>query len=114
MMRHRMLNLSFWEVQSELGQVFEQDVQDCQQKLQIGVFQGEETQAILNVICQMMTFQPEEQLAIEEALESEWMIKWVLPGLKSCELYHAGIQSRPSPINCQSAIVFLEIHTHYT
>ena len=48
------------EVWPELGQAFERGAQGYQQKLQMGVFQGEETRAILNLICQMLTFQPEE------------------------------------------------------
>lgn len=45
----------------------------------MGVFEDEETQAILSLMCWMLTFQPEQRLTIEEVLESEWMVKWVLP-----------------------------------
>ena len=72
------------EVWPELGQAFERGVQDYRRKLQMGVFGEEETQAILNLIRRMLTFQPEERPTIEEVLESEWMVKWVLPDLKSC------------------------------
>lgn len=72
------------EVWPELEQAFEQGVQGYRRKLQMGAFGGEETRAILNLIRWMLTFQPEERPTIEEVLESEWMVKWVLPDLESC------------------------------
>lgn len=62
------------EVWPELGQAFERGVQDYRRKLQMGVFRGEETRAILNLIRRMLTFQPEERPTTEEVLESEWMV----------------------------------------
>ena len=72
------------EVWLELEPAFEQGVQGYRRKLEMGVFGGEETRAILTLIRRMLTFQPEERSTIKEVLESEWMVKWVLPGLESC------------------------------
>lgn len=72
------------EVWPELGQAFEQGVQDYRRRLQMGVFQEEEIRAILHLMRRMLAFQPEERPTIDEVLESEWMVKWMLPDLKSC------------------------------
>jgi hypothetical protein len=68
----------------ELEESFEYGVQHYRRKLEKGVFGEEETRAILNLIRQMLKFQPEERLTIQQVLESEWMVKWVLPDLESC------------------------------
>jgi serine/threonine protein kinase len=72
------------EVWRELEESFEYGVQHYRRKLEKGVFGEEETRAILNLIRQMLKFQPEERLTIQQVLESEWMVKWVLPDLESC------------------------------
>lgn len=72
------------EIWPALEQAFERGVQDYRRRLQKGVFGEEETRAILNLIRQMLAFQPKERPTIEEVLESEWMVRWVLPDLKSC------------------------------
>ena len=72
------------DVWPKLEQAFEQGIQYYRQRLQMGVFGEEETKAILNLIRWMLAFRPEERPTIEEVLESEWMVKWVLPDLESC------------------------------
>ncbi|KAK2750695.1 hypothetical protein FQN57_002768 [Myotisia sp. PD_48] len=48
----------------------------------MGVFDEEETTAILDLIRRMLVFKPEQRLTIEEVLASEWMVKWALPALE--------------------------------
>ena len=73
------------EVWPELEDAFQQGVQSYRQKFAIGVFGEEETRAILNLIRQMLAFQPEKRPTIEDVLGSEWMVKWVLPDLERCD-----------------------------
>ena len=42
-------------------------------------FGSEETAAILCLMRSMLAYQPEESPTIAQVLESEWMVKWVLP-----------------------------------
>lgn len=72
------------DVWPKLEQAFEQGIQYYRQRLQMEIFGEEETKAILNLIRWMLAFRPEERPTIEEVLESEWMVKWVLPDLESC------------------------------
>ena len=73
------------DIWPKLEDAFEQGIQHYRQRLQMGVFGEEETQAILNLIRRMLAFRPEERLTIEEVLESEWMVKWVLPDWERCK-----------------------------
>lgn len=72
------------EVWPGLGQAFEQRVQSYRRKLEMGVFGDEETRAILKLLRLMLAFQPKDRPTINEVLESEWMVNWVLPDLESC------------------------------
>ncbi|KAG5914910.1 hypothetical protein E4U53_004572, partial [Claviceps sorghi] len=68
-----------------LEQTFENCVQLWRRKQQErcgGAFDDEETRAILDLIRGMLRFRPEERLAIDEVLRSEWMVKWALPALE--------------------------------
>ncbi|PWY88821.1 kinase-like protein [Aspergillus sclerotioniger CBS 115572] len=68
------------EVWPPLDQEFEQGVRKYRQK-QPGIedFDDEETAAILDLMRRMLKFRPEERLTIEEVMQSEWMVKWVMP-----------------------------------
>ena len=67
------------EVWAELEQAFEKSVQSYRRQLEIGEFGAEETRAILNLMRQMLTYQPEGRPTIEEVLNSEWMRELVIP-----------------------------------
>ncbi|ODM15750.1 hypothetical protein SI65_08984 [Aspergillus cristatus] len=70
-----------------INQAFEEGVQEYRRKRgRVGEFDREETAAILDLMRRMLAFRPEERPTAEEVLESEWMVKWVLPDLnKSLE-----------------------------
>lgn len=72
------------DIWPEFEQGFETGVQSYRRKLQMGVFGDEETRAILRLIRQMFKFRPQERPTIEEVLESDWMVNWVLPDLERC------------------------------
>lgn len=67
------------EVWPELEQAFEKGVQSYRRQREMGEFGVEETRAILNLMRQMLTFQPEGRPTIEEVLNSKWMREWVIP-----------------------------------
>lgn len=63
-----------------IDEVFEEGVQKYRRKRdRVGVFGREETAAILDLMRRMLAFRPEERPTAEEVLQSEWMVKWVLP-----------------------------------
>lgn len=63
-----------------INQAFEEGVQEYRRKRgRVGEFDREETAAILDLMRRMLVFRPEERPTAEEVLESEWMVKWVLP-----------------------------------
>lgn len=94
--------LKWWELWGERGQffddnghpkegryvwppidkAFEESVQTYRRKLGVGEFEREEAAAILDLMRQMLAFRPEERPTAEEVLQSEWMVKWVLPELE--------------------------------
>ncbi len=47
-----------------------------------GIFDEEESRAILDLMRGMLRFGPGERLTAAEVLESEWMVKWALPELR--------------------------------
>ena len=62
-----------------IDQAFEEGVQKYRRMDGMGEFDKEETAAILDLMRRMLAFRPEERPTAEEALKSEWMVKWVLP-----------------------------------
>ncbi|PYI30888.1 kinase domain-containing protein [Aspergillus indologenus CBS 114.80] len=62
-----------------IDQEFEGGVQHYRRKRKMGEFGAEETAAILDLMRRMLAFRPEERPSAAEVLQSEWMVKWVLP-----------------------------------
>ncbi|PYH81545.1 kinase domain protein [Aspergillus uvarum CBS 121591] len=62
-----------------IDQAFEDGIQHYRKKRKMGDFGAEETAAILDVMRRMLAFRPEERPSAAEVLQSEWMVKWVLP-----------------------------------
>ncbi|KAJ0422996.1 kinase-like domain-containing protein [Aspergillus carlsbadensis] len=71
-----------------IEQAFEDGIQEARRELDMGEFSGEETRAILDLMRRMLTFRPEERPTVEEVLQSEWMVKWVMPD------YHRSRQTK--------------------
>lgn len=66
-----------------LENAFEEFVQKYRRKREAtGIFEDQETTAILELMRGMLKFRPEERLTIDEVLRSEWMVKWALPQLE--------------------------------
>lgn len=66
-----------------LDVAFEEFVQKYRRRWpEVGIFGDDETAAILDLMRRMLAFRPEERLTAEEVLKSEWMQKWVLPGVE--------------------------------
>ncbi|KAG6357472.1 hypothetical protein INS49_013349 [Diaporthe citri] len=71
------------ETWPNLEDAFEEFVQKYRRKREAaGIFEEQETSAILALMRSMLRFRPEERLTIEKVLESEWMVKWALPQLE--------------------------------
>lgn len=67
-----------------MDEAFEEGVQKYRRKSsRVDEFGGEETVAILHLMRRMLAFRPEERPTAEEVLQSEWMVKWVLPDFES-------------------------------
>jgi hypothetical protein len=63
-----------------IAKAFEEGVQKYRRKSRLAnEFDREEMVAILDLMCRMLAFRPEERPTAEEVLKSEWMVKWVLP-----------------------------------
>lgn len=62
-----------------LDTAYEDWVQKYRRKRDVNEFGSEETAAILCLMRSMLAYQPEESPTIAQVLESEWMVKWVLP-----------------------------------
>lgn len=61
---------------------FEDFVQTYRRKrLNMGIFDEEETKDILRLMRAMLRFHPAERLTIQEVLTSDWITKWALPEL---------------------------------
>lgn len=70
----------------ELATAFEDFVQKYRREEETaGVFEEDETKAILELLRGMLKFRPEERLNIDEVLRSRWMVKWALPQLEECQ-----------------------------
>ncbi|KAI0537228.1 hypothetical protein GGR58DRAFT_513969 [Xylaria digitata] len=52
---------------------------------ELGIFGDDEMRAFLILMRGTLTFQPEERSAIEGAVKSEWMQKWALPAMSTCQ-----------------------------
>jgi serine/threonine protein kinase len=65
-----------------LDTAFEKFVQKYRREEGYVPFEADETAAILALMRGMLRFDPKERLTIEEALQSEWMVKWALPELQ--------------------------------
>ncbi|QKX59470.1 uncharacterized protein TRUGW13939_06604 [Talaromyces rugulosus] len=69
-----------WYVWPRIDEAFEEGVQKYRHKSsRVNEFDREETMAILDLIRRMLVFRPEDRPTAEEVLESQWMVKWVLP-----------------------------------
>ncbi|KAB8203010.1 kinase-like domain-containing protein [Aspergillus parasiticus] len=66
-------------VWSSIDEVFEEGVQRYRRKFGMGEIDREETAAILDLMCRMLTFRQEERPTAREVLQSRWMVDWVLP-----------------------------------
>ncbi|KAH8431017.1 uncharacterized protein LDX57_008678 [Aspergillus melleus] len=62
-----------------IDESFEDGVQKYRRNLGFGEFETDETAAILDLMRRMLSFRPEERPTAEEVLQSEWMVKWVMP-----------------------------------
>lgn len=70
------------EIWPTLQNAFEEFVQKYRRNREsVGAFGVEESQAILDLLRDMLKFGPEERLTIHQVLRSEWMVKWALPEL---------------------------------
>ncbi|PGH13635.1 hypothetical protein AJ80_06267 [Polytolypa hystricis UAMH7299] len=67
------------KVWSPIDRAFEEWVQKYRRKRGVGEFGKEETAAISDLMRRMLAFRPEERPSAQEVLESEWIVKWVLP-----------------------------------
>ncbi|RAK87346.1 kinase-like protein [Aspergillus costaricaensis CBS 115574] len=67
------------EVWPTLDLAFEQGVREYRRQGGVGDFGDDETATILQLMRGMLRFKPEERLTIEEVLQSEWILKWVMP-----------------------------------
>ncbi|EIT83023.1 protein kinase domain protein [Aspergillus oryzae 3.042] len=65
-----------------ISKAFEDYVQEYRRKLGVGEFGEDEKAAILDLMCRMLAFQPKDRPTAKEVLQSEWMVKWVLPDLE--------------------------------
>lgn len=67
-----------------INEAFEEGVQKYRRKsTRVDEFSREEAVAILDLMQRMLAFPPEERPTAEEALKSEWMVKWALPNFES-------------------------------
>jgi len=74
------------EVLPGLEQLFEKCVQKYRREEQAaGVFEEDETRALMELLHGMFKFKPEERLTIDEVLRSTWMVKWALPQLEESQ-----------------------------
>ncbi|THC97146.1 hypothetical protein EYZ11_003361 [Aspergillus tanneri] len=62
-----------------IDKAFEEGVQKYRRKLRANEFDMVETAAILDLMRRMLVFRPEERPTADMVLQSEWMVKWVLP-----------------------------------
>ncbi|KFY10159.1 hypothetical protein V492_05152 [Pseudogymnoascus sp. VKM F-4246] len=63
-----------------INEAFEEGVQKYRRKSKrVEEFSREETVAILDLMRRMLAFRPEHRPTAKEVLESNWMVKWVLP-----------------------------------
>ncbi|KAK2785776.1 hypothetical protein FQN51_003783 [Onygenales sp. PD_10] len=67
------------DVWPPLDQAFEDFVQVSRRKRGMGEFGKEETIALLHLMRRMLAYLPEDRPTVEEVLESEWIVKWVMP-----------------------------------
>ncbi|KAK2772910.1 hypothetical protein FQN52_004811 [Onygenales sp. PD_12] len=67
------------DVWPPLDQAFEDFVQVSRRKRGMGEFGKEETIALVHLMRRMLAYLPEDRPTVEEVLESEWMVKWVMP-----------------------------------
>ena len=59
---------------------FEEYVQKYRKEEEaVGVFDEQESAAILELMRRILAFRPEERPTTEEILKSEWTVRWVLP-----------------------------------
>ena len=71
------------ETWPSLDNAFEEFIQKYRRKREAaGLFDEQETGAILELIRGMLRFRPEQRLTIDEVLKSEWMVKWAFPQLE--------------------------------
>ncbi|KMU92026.1 hypothetical protein CIHG_09834 [Coccidioides immitis H538.4] len=69
------------DVWPPIDEAFEEGIQRYRRKRGMGVFEVDETAAILDLMRRMLAFRPEQRPTAEEILKSEWMVKWALPAL---------------------------------
>ncbi|OJJ74180.1 hypothetical protein ASPBRDRAFT_52346 [Aspergillus brasiliensis CBS 101740] len=67
------------EVWPVMDLAFEQGVREYRRQGGVGDFDDAETAAILELMRGMLKFRPEDRLTIDEVLQSEWMVNWVMP-----------------------------------
>lgn len=71
------------DVWPPIEEAFEEGVQKYRRKRSgVGEFDKEEAAVILDLMRRMLAFSTEERPSIQEVLNSEWMVKWVMPELE--------------------------------
>lgn len=76
-----------------IEEAFEQGVQAYRRKLGQGHFEEEEATAILDLMRRMLTFRPKDRPSAAEVLESDWVVRWVLPDVnEALKASHEGAQ----------------------
>ncbi|KAK2792243.1 hypothetical protein FQN52_003720 [Onygenales sp. PD_12] len=70
------------DVWPPINEAFEEGVQKYRRMDKIGEFDSEEASAILDLMCRMLAFRPEDRPSAEEVLNSDWMVRWALPSFQ--------------------------------
>ncbi|KAG8406667.1 hypothetical protein J3458_021006 [Metarhizium acridum] len=79
-----------------LGEAFDVGVQKYRKKLNVGVFsQGEQT-AFLQLLHQMLSFDPRKRPTAVEVLESDWVVEWAKPDFERSMNHAVGPTGYPS------------------
>ncbi|KAK2760154.1 hypothetical protein FQN53_007938 [Emmonsiellopsis sp. PD_33] len=70
------------DVWPPINEAFEEGVQKYRRMGKIGEFDSEEASAIMDLMCRMLAFRPEDRPSAEEVLNSDWMVRWALPSFQ--------------------------------
>lgn len=70
------------DVWSPIEEAFDEGMQKYRRNRGVGGFDKEEAAAILDLMRRMLALTPEERPTVDDVLNSEWMVKWVMPGFE--------------------------------